>query len=148
VLRGTEIAARSLGMQVLPIEVRGPGGLDSAFAAISREQATALVVLPDPMFRNQHKRIIELAAQQRLPTMYWSRELVDAGGLMSYGASIPDIHRRAAVFVDKILKGARPGELPVEQPTKFELVINLKAARTLGLTISQSLLQQADQALE
>jgi putative tryptophan/tyrosine transport system substrate-binding protein len=148
VLRGTETAARSLGLQVLPIEVRGPGGLDSAFTTISREQATALVVLPDPMFRNQHKRIIELAAQQRLPTMYWSRELVDAGGLMSYGASIPDIHRRAAVFVDKILKGARPGELPVEQPTKFELVINLKTARTIGLTISQPLLQQADQVLE
>lgn len=100
------------------------------------------------MFRNQHKRIIELAAQQRLPTMYWSRELVDAGGLMSYGASIPDIHRRAPIFVDKILKGARPGELPVERPTKFELVINVKTARTLGLTISQSLLQQADQVLE
>ena len=148
VLRGTEGAARSLGMHIQPVEVRGPGGLDSAFAAISREHVTGLVVLPDPMFRNQHKRIIELAAHQRLPTMYWSRELVDAGGLMSYGASIPDIHRRAAVFVDKILKGAKPGELPVEQPTKFELVINLKTARGLGLALSQSLLQQADQVVE
>ena len=148
VLRGTETAARSLGMQVQPIEVRGPGGLDSAFAALLREQVNALVVLPDPMFRNQHKRIIELAAQQRLPTMYWSRELVDAGGLMSYGASIPDIHRRAAVFVDKILKGARPGELPVEQPTKFELVINLKAAKQIGLTLPPHVLARADRVIK
>jgi putative ABC transport system substrate-binding protein len=100
------------------------------------------------MFRNHHRRIIDLAAHNRLPTVYWSRDLVDAGGLMAYGTNIPEIHRRAATFVDKILKGARPGDLPVEQPTKFELVINLKTAKTLGLAIPQLLLQQADQVVE
>jgi hypothetical protein len=119
---------------------RGPAGVDSAFSAILREPAGALVVLPDPMFRNHHRRIIDLAAHNRLPTVYWSRDLVDAGGLMAYGTNIPEIHRRAATFVDKILKGARPGDLPVEQPTKFELVINLKTAKTLGLAIPQLLL--------
>jgi putative ABC transport system substrate-binding protein len=148
VLRGTEAAARSLGMHLQIVEVHGPGGVDSAFSAILRERAGALVVLPDPMFRNQHRRIIALAAHNRLPTVYWSRDLVDAGGLMAYGTNIPEIHRRAATFVDKILKGARPGDLPVEQPTKFELVINLKTAKTLGLAIPQSLLQQADQVVE
>jgi putative ABC transport system substrate-binding protein len=137
VLNETETAARALGVQLRVVEVRGPTDIDSAFAAIAREHVGALVVLPDPMFRNQQRRIFDLTAKGRLPTMYWSRELVDAGGLMAYGANIPDVCRQAAIFVDKILKGAKPGDLPIEQPAKLELVINLKTATALGLVVSR-----------
>jgi putative tryptophan/tyrosine transport system substrate-binding protein len=148
ILRETEAAARSLGMHLQTMKVRGPAGVDKAFTSIIRERISALVVLPDAMFRNQHRRIIDLAAKNRLPAMYWSRDLVDAGGLMAYGANIPDIHRQAAVFVDKILKGAKPNDLPIEQPAKLELVINLKTAKALGMTIPPSLLQRADRVVE
>ena len=148
VLRETEAAARSLGLHLQTVEVQGPAGIDSAFSTIAREHLAALVVLPDAMFRNQQRRIIDLAAKNRLPAIYWSRDLVHAGGLMAYGANIPDIHRHAAIFVEKILKGAKPTDLPIEQPTKFELVINLKTAKALGLTIPPSVLARADQVLE
>jgi putative ABC transport system substrate-binding protein len=115
---------------------------------VIRDRAGALLVLPDPMFRNHLRRILDLAAKSRLPTLYWSRDLVDAGGLMAYGANLPDGYRQAATFVDKILKGAKPAELPIEQPAKLELVINLKTAKALGLMIPKSLLLRADQVIE
>jgi putative ABC transport system substrate-binding protein len=148
VLRETEAAARALGVQLQVVEVRGPTDFDSAFSAIARGRAGALVVLPDAMFRNQQGRILDLAAKRQLPAMYWSRELVDAGGLMAYEANIPDVYRQAATLVDKILKGAKPGDLPIEQPAKLELVINMKTAKALGLTIPSSLLLRADQVIE
>jgi putative ABC transport system substrate-binding protein len=147
-LRETEAAARGLGVQLQVVEVRDSTGLDSAFSAMTRERAGALVVIPDFVFMDQRRRIVDLAAKSRLPAIYAWREPVDAGGLMAYGASIPDILRRAALYVDKILRGAKPGDLAVEQPTKFELVINLKTAKALGLTIPPSVLGRADQIIE
>ena len=115
---------------------------------MSSARVGALTVLPSNRFLREHRRLVDLAAQNRLPAVYTSREFVDAGGLMSYGANSADLHRRAASYVDKILKGARPGDLPVEQPTKFELVINLKTAKALGLTIPQPVLAQADEVVQ
>jgi len=147
-LRETEAAARALGVQLQVVEVRDPTDFDSAFSAMTRERAGALVVLPDAIFQNERTRIAGLAAKARLPAMYAWREAVDAGGLMAYGASVPDIFRRAATYVDKILKGTKPADLPVEQPTKFELVINLKAAKQIGLTIPPKVLAQADRVIK
>ncbi len=147
-LSETEAAARALKVQVQPHRVRDPDGLPDAFSAMVRERAGALMVLADTMFFLQRKRIAELATKARLPTMLPFREAVEAGGLMSYGASIPELVRRAATYVDKILKGAKPADLPVEEPTKFELVINMKTAKALGLTIPQSVLVRADQVIE
>ena len=147
-LRETEAAARALRVQLHVVEVRDSTQLDSAFSAMTRDRAGALVVMPDVLFQDQRRRIVDLAAKSRLPAMYSWREPVDAGGLMAYGASGPNILRRAASYVDKILKGAKPGDLPVEQPTTFELVINLKTAKALGLTIPPSLLARADQVIE
>ena len=115
---------------------------------MTRAHAGALTVLPSPMFFNERRRLVDLAAKHRLPAGYPWREAADAGGLISYGPSIADLYRRAATYVDKILKGAKPGDLPIEQPTKFELTLNLKTAKALGLTIPQSLLRQADQVIE
>ena len=143
-----KVAARSLRVQLQHLEVREPDGFDRAFAAMTRERAGALLVQADGMFLLHRTRIAVLAAKSRLPAMYQLREHVEAGGLMSYGASLPDLFRRAATYVDKILKGAKPADLPVEQPTRFELVINLKTAKVLGLTIPQSVLIQADQVIE
>ena len=143
-----EVAARTLGVQLQVLEARSPNDFDRAFSAMTRERADALIVLPSPMFYAEHKRIVDLAANSRLPAIYGFREAVDAGGLMAYGASILDLLRRAATYVDKILKGAKPADLPVEQPTKFEFIINLKTAKTLGLTIPQSVLIRADQVIE
>ena len=142
--RELQVAARALGVQLQVLEARSPEQFDDAFAAMTRERAAALLVLTDAMFHGQRRRIVDLAAA----AMYHQREFVDAGGLISYGASVSDLLRRAATHVDKILKGAKPGDLPVEQPTKFELVINLKSAKALGLTIPQSLLLRADEVLE
>src|SRR5215471_13187043 len=147
-LRETEAAARALRLQLQVVEVRNSTQLDSAFSTMTRGRAAALVVLPDLVFQDQRARIVDLAAKSRLPTMYSWREPVDAGGLMAYGASGPDVLRRAAIYVDKILKGAKPADLPIEQPSKFELIFNLKTAKALGLTISQQLLSRADVVIQ
>jgi putative ABC transport system substrate-binding protein len=144
----TEVAGRALGVQLQFVEARDPDALDRAFSAMGRERADAFIVLPSAMLYNERRRTVALAARSRLPAMYQSRQYVELGGLMAYGASITEGYRRAATYVDRILKGAKPGDLPVEQPTKFELLINLKTARTLGLTIPPSLLQQADRVIE
>ena len=143
-----KIAARSLRVQLQTLEARAPDDFEGAFAAMTRERAGAVVVLRDGMFLLHRKRIADLAAKRRLPTMYGGNDEVDSGGLVAYGPSIRDSFRRAAVYVDKILKGAKPADLPVEQPTMFELVINLKTAKALGLTIPPSLLARADQVIE
>jgi putative ABC transport system substrate-binding protein len=143
-----EVAARALGVSLHLVEVRGPGDFDRAFSDMTTARAGALTVLPSGMFIGERQRLVRLAAKHRLPAVFQSRESVDAGGLMSYGPNFSDLFRRAATYVDKILKGAKPGDLPVEQPTKFELVINLKTARTLGLTIPQSVLRWADEVIQ
>jgi len=141
-------AARALGVQLRVLGARGPNALDAAFTAITAERADALLVLADPFFRTHRARIADFAAKSRLPSLSGEREQTEVGGLMSYGPSRLDLFQRAATYVDKILKGAKPAELPVEQPTKFELVINLKTAKVLGLTIPQSVLLRADQVIE
>ena len=141
-------SARALGVTPIPVEMRTPDDLGSAFTTLSRERVDALTAADDPPIVEQRRLIIDFATQNRLPTVFGVRAFVDAGGLMSYGTDWVDVLRRAATFVDKILRGARPGDLPVEQPAKFELVINLKTARALGLPIPQSLLQRADQVIE
>jgi putative ABC transport system substrate-binding protein len=146
--REVQIAARSLGAQVQVLEAPNPDRLDSAFAAMTKEHAAALLVLTDSMFVGQQRRLADLAAKNRIPALYSQREFVDAGGLVSYGPSLIDMFRRAAAHVDKILRGVKPDDIPVEQPTKFELVINLKPAKALGLTIPQSLLLRADEVIE
>jgi putative ABC transport system substrate-binding protein len=146
-LKATDAAARALGVRPQFIEVRGPEDFDRAFSEMTKERAGALIVLGSVMFSIERRRLVDLAAKNRLPAVYALREFVDAGGLMAYGASQADLNRRAATYVDKILKGAKPGDLPIEQPTKFELVINLKTAKVLGLTIPQSLLQRADEVI-
>ncbi len=147
-LRAAELAARGLGMRLQLLEARSPREIDEAFAAMTRERAGALVVLVDILFGDQRARIANLAASRRLPAVYGLTEHVEAGGLMAYAPSFVDAYRRAASYVDKILRGANPGDLPVEQPTKFELVINLKTAKALGLTIPPSLLGRADEVIE
>ena len=146
--RGATAAAESLGVRLQFVETRRVGELESAFRAITRAQADGLLVLPDTMLWAERARLAGLVAKSQLPAMFGFREHVEAGGLMAYGASIPDLIRRAATFVDKILKGAKPADLPVEQPIKFELVINLKTAKTLGVTIPPNLLLQADRVIE
>jgi putative ABC transport system substrate-binding protein len=146
--RETEAAARALGLRLQLLEARGPDELEGAFAAMTAEHAGALFVPADIIFVRHAQRIADLAARHRLPAMYGFREHVEAGGLISYAANFAVMHRRAATFVDKILKGANPGDLPIEQPTKFELVINLKTAKALGLTIPQSLVVRADDVIQ
>jgi putative ABC transport system substrate-binding protein len=141
-------AAERLRLTLLTVEARAADSLTGAFETAVRSRAGAIMVLGDPLVFVHRARIAELAAKHRLPAMYLFRESVEAGGLMAYGPSFHDLGRRAASYVDKILKGAKPGDLPVEQPSKFELVINLKTAKALGLTIPQSLLQRADQVME
>jgi putative ABC transport system substrate-binding protein len=148
VLKSMEGAARSLGIQLQPLQVSRSGELESAFLALTRGRARALLVFGDAMFFEERKRILALSARGSLPTMYAWRPAVEAGGLMSYQENWPGMQRQAAVYVDKILKGAKPGDLPVERPTKYELIINLKTAKALGLTIPPSLLQRADQLIE
>jgi len=143
-----QLGAKALGVALQSVEIRSPDGFDSAFTAISRERPNALVMTGDPLHQLHVGRIIEFAARHRLPVMYQLGEHVKAGGLMSYGANLADLYRRAATYVDKILKGAKPAELPVEQPTKFELVINGKTAKALGLAIPQSILIRADQIIQ
>jgi putative ABC transport system substrate-binding protein len=144
----TEAAARSLNLRLQSVEVRSPADLDAAFNAVARARPSALITLADNMLVDNRTRIVEFAAQSRLPGIFPEREWADAGGLMAYGPNIASNFRRAAAFVDKILKGAKPGDLPVEQPTKYELVINLKTAKALGLTMPQSILIRADEVIQ
>jgi putative ABC transport system substrate-binding protein len=146
-LKQAEVAARALGVQLQVVEARAPADLDRAFSDMIRDRAEALTVVGTPMFFTERRRLVGLAGRHRLPSMYTSRQFVDAGGLMAYGANLDDLLRRTAVYVDKILKGANPGDLPVEQPTKFELIINIKTAKALGITIPKSLLGRADEVI-
>jgi len=146
-LKDVEVAAGALKLKLQVLEARDPGKIEDAFVAMTKERASALLVLPDPMLLAQRERIVGLAAKHRLPGVYEFREFPEAGGLMSYGTSITDVYRRLATYVDKILKGAKPADLPIERPTTFELVINLKTAKTLGLTIPQSLQVRADHVI-
>ena len=145
-LKEAEVSARTLGMQLEPVPFRGPNDLDSAFKAV--RGADGLLQLDSPLFTTHHARLVGLAATSRLPAIYGYREMVEAGGLMSYGVHLPDQFKRAATYVDKILKGAKPADLPVEQPTKFEFVINSRTAKVLGLTIPPWLLLRVDQVIE
>jgi putative tryptophan/tyrosine transport system substrate-binding protein len=144
----TDVVARSLGLQLQFREIREPDDLSRAFEAITKAGAGALIVTGGPFGSANHKRILEFAAKSRLPAMYYRRESVEAGGLMSYDTNRNDLSRRAATYVDKILKGAKPADLPVEQPTKFELVINLKAAKQIALTIPSSVIARADKVIK
>jgi len=147
-LRETEAAARGLGLSLQFYEIRDPKEIESAFAAMTKVRAEALLLPQSDLNFAHARRIAELAAQNRLPTVHGFREAVEAGGLMAYAANARTMFRRAATYVDKIFKGANPGDLPVEQPTKFDLLINLKTAKALGLTIPPSLLMRADQVIE
>jgi putative ABC transport system substrate-binding protein len=143
-----EKAGRALGLELQFVQAGNAAEIDLAFAAMARERVTALFVAPESQFVLHRARLAELAAKHRLPSMHGVRENVDAGGLLSYGPSLSAQSRRAAAYVDKILKGAKPGELPIEQPTTFELVINQKTAKALGLVIPQSVLLRADEVIE
>ena len=147
-LKEADDTARGLGVQIQHLEVEGVSDLEGAFSAIITGRANALLVFPRPGGAAFRRRIVELAAKHSIPAMYPQREYVDSGGLMSYATNFPEQYRRIAVYVDKILKGAKPGDLPVEQPTKFELVINLKAAKQIGLTIPPSVIYQADKVIK
>ncbi len=146
-VRAAEVAAQALGVQLHLVEAGGPEAFDSAFAAMTSAHAGALLVLGDAMFFTHRRRLVELAATSRLPTIHNVRPFVEAGGLLAYGPSAFDLHRRAAIYVDKILKGAKPADLPVEQPTKFDLVLNLKTAQALGITFPPALLMLADEVI-
>lgn len=141
-------AAPAIGLTVLSMEVRDTRELDVAFEAITRERPEALLLLVDPFTRSQRKQIVEFAAEQKLPAMYESSEFVDAGGLISYGPNIPGQFRRAASYVEKILRGVKPADLPIEQPTTFELTINMKTAKALGIKFPDSILVRADRVIE
>ncbi len=147
-LREIEAAARSLGLQLQPVEARSPADLDAAFKAVISARASAFVTFGDGMMFNQRTRIVEFARSGRLPGLFPDREFAEAGGLMAYGPNLASHFRSAAIYVDKIFKGASPGDLPIEQPTMFELVVNLKTAKALGITIPRSILVQADEAIE
>jgi putative ABC transport system substrate-binding protein len=146
-LRETEAAAGVFGVKLQYLEVRGPTDIEMAFRAASKEHAHAVLVLPNPVTLSHRTQVVDLAVKSRLPVMYPQSEYVEDGGLMTYGPSINDLFRRAATYVDKILKGAKPADLPVEQPTKFEFIVNLKAAKQIGLTIPPNVLARADKVI-
>ena len=146
--REAELAARALGIRLRFFEARDPKHLDTALANLEKDRSAALLVIADPIFFTQRKLIADFAIRQRLPSTFLFREFAEAGGLMSYGPSITESHRRAAIYVDKILKGAKPSDLPVEQPTKYELVINLKTATQIGVTIPPNVLARADKVIK
>jgi putative ABC transport system substrate-binding protein len=148
ILKETEVVARSLGLKLQFQEIKEPDDLNRAFEAITKARTGALMVTGGPFGSDNRKRIVDFAAKSQLPAIYYRREFVEAGGLMSYDASPNDLSRRAAVFVDKILKGTKPADLPVEQPTKFEFIINLKAAKQIGLTIPPNVLARADRVIK
>jgi putative ABC transport system substrate-binding protein len=147
-LREAENAARKLEVQLQPLAVGSLEALEGALAAIARERPHALLIVPDTLFFHSRRRLLDFAAKNSLPAMYGWREPVEDGGLMAYGPNMPDLFRRAAIYVDKILKGAKPADLPVQRPTKFDLVINLKTAKALGLTIPPSVLLRADELIQ
>jgi putative tryptophan/tyrosine transport system substrate-binding protein len=142
------VAARALGLTIQPWEVRDANGFEKVFTALNKDRPDGLYVTSGPLVRAHQKRIVGLTLKSRLPSMYYDREFVDAGGLMSYGADLADSYRRVAYFVDRILKGAKPADLPVEQPTKFELVINLKTAKQIGVTIPPEVLARASRLIK
>jgi putative ABC transport system substrate-binding protein len=148
VLKRVQAAAELAGLVVVPVDASTPGEIETAFAVLAKEGVGALIVASDALFVSERQRIAQLALAQRLPSMFAQREHTEAGGLMSYGESVKDFYRRAAVFVDKIFKGAKPGDLPIEQPTKFHLVINRKTADALGLSIPPQLYIFADEVIE
>jgi putative ABC transport system substrate-binding protein len=147
-LKQTESAAQALGIGLRFFEVRDPNQFDAALKKMEKERSSSLLVTPDPMFFNQRKLIADFAIRHHLPSSFLFKEFAEAGGLMSYGPNIADLNRRAAGSVAKILRGAKPADIPVEQPTKFELIINLKTARALGLTVPPALLARADEVIE
>jgi putative ABC transport system substrate-binding protein len=147
-LAGLETAASEIGQQLSVQNVRSEGDLDGAFTKLSQSKADALLVAADPLFSEMYDQIVALAMRYKIPAIYASREFVAAGGVMSYGASEADAHRGAGVYAGKILKGAKPASLPVQLPTKFDLVINLTAVKTLGITVPPPLLSQADEIIE
>jgi putative ABC transport system substrate-binding protein len=146
-LREVELAAGAIGVQLQYLDIRDPKDIETAFQAANKRRADAVLVLASPVTFARRIEVAELAAKSRLPAIYASADWVEDGGLMTYGASIPDLYRRAATYVDRILKGAKPADLPVEQPTKFELIINLKAAKQIGLTIPPNVLARADKVI-
>jgi putative ABC transport system substrate-binding protein len=148
IVEQTKAAAQSLGVEVHVAEVQAPDKFGSAFDAITSAHAGALIVLPDPMLYGQHPRVVTFTAAFHLPTLFPEKEVAEVGGLMAYGPSIPGSFRRAAAYVDKILRGAKPADLPVEQPTTFELVVNLQTATAIGVTIPTSILLRADEVIE
>jgi putative ABC transport system substrate-binding protein len=147
-VRQAQAAAQALAIKLQLLDVRAAEDLDGAFAAIRNERPQALLILADRVFLHNRTPMMDFAVQQRLPTVNAYHELVEAGGLMSFGPSYEDMHRRAAIYVDKILRGAKPGDLPVEQPTKFTLVLSLKAAKAIGLDVPPLLLARADEVIE
>jgi putative ABC transport system substrate-binding protein len=147
-LKETELAAKSFGVQLQSIDVRDPKDIETAFRTASKGRAEGVLVLASLVLNSQRKQIVELTAKSRLPAIYYAPEWVEDGGLISYGVSFTDLYRRAATYVDKILKGAKPADLPVEQPKKFELIINLKAAKQIGLTIPPNVLVRADKVIK
>jgi putative ABC transport system substrate-binding protein len=146
-LKETELAAGAFKVKLQYLDVLDPKEIATAFRAATKGRADAVILLPSGVFNSQRTQIVELAAKSRLPTIYYAAEWVEDGGLMTYSASLIDLSRRAAIYVDKILKGAKPADLPVEQPTKFELVINLKTAKQIGLTIPPNVLARADRVI-
>jgi putative tryptophan/tyrosine transport system substrate-binding protein len=147
-MRETQAAGRALGVRLEFFEARDPSQIKSALSRIEKERFGALLVTPDPLFSSQRRRIVDFAAQRRLASIFFSRDFVEAGGLIAYGPSFPDSYRRAAYYVDRILKGTKAADLPVEQPTKFELVINLNTAKKIGLKIPPNVLARADRVIK
>jgi putative ABC transport system substrate-binding protein len=148
VFKSAQAAARAMGLQIVSLEVHRREDLDGAFSAAAAARVGALMTLRNPLFVRLRTQLVGLANRRRIPAIYDEREFVEAGGLMAYGANLADLYRRTAIYVDKILKGAKPADLPVEQPTKFELVVNLKTAKAMGITLRQSVLLRADEVIE
>jgi putative tryptophan/tyrosine transport system substrate-binding protein len=147
-MRDMQAAARSLGLEITVLDANGESEIEAAFASLARDKVGALIINTDPLLLGQREQIVQLAARHKIPTLYFLREFVDAGGLMSYGPNIHNGYRQAGIYVGRILRGEKVGELPVVQPTKFDLVINLRTARTLGLEIPTILLVRADEVIE
>jgi putative ABC transport system substrate-binding protein len=146
-IKETELAARAFGLQLQSLDVRAPKDMETAFRAAGKARADSIIVLSGPMVNSHRSQIVDLAVKSRLPAIYPWPEYVEDGGLMSYGPSLTDLNRRAATYVDKILKGRKPADLPVEQPIKFEFIVNLKAAKQIGLTIPPNVLVRADRVI-